>query len=288
MNQRRWISLGLLLLCLLNCTSGICETKFDDKDHNRWTEEILFGNPSYRSSKPESIVTAIDCLEDALLLCIDQFNMSYQRKLDSLNMQKIPGIPTDISAIDFSAGTNHRVFTHRGWYHVYADFEIQRGHADVRKQLLFAVVNHVFSFEKDCSSPERAEKVCDSMCCLLYVTHILGDRYHSKAYYGANSTLLLAEETESIIHDLLVCLPVLFLEQEKTGDGDYKQLINGLRNLSSKILRERRQATTNEELLEIDKRYSVDVKALLVKYIPNLLNKQSWFTTVFPTSWSSN
>ena len=233
-------------------------------------------------------MVAIDCLEDALLLCIDQYNGRYQKKLDSLNMQRIPGLPKDISAIDFPAGTDHRVYTHRGWYHVYADFEIQKGHADVRKQLLYAVVDHVFDFKKHCSSPERAAENSDSMCCLLYVTHILGDRYHSKAYYGANSTLLLAEETESIIHDLQICLPILFHEQKKANDNDYKQLINGLDNLSSIIIRERRDATSKEALLAVDKVYSVKVKELLAKYVPKLLNKQTWFTEVFPIVWSGD
>ena len=287
MDCKRWFSIVLLVIILCSCISGYGE--FSARDHNRWTEEIIFGNNSYKNYKTRNIVQAVECLEDAILLCIDQFNMGYQDKLANLNALHIPGIPTDISAIDFSAGANHRVYTHRGWYHTYAEFEIEKGHADVRKQLLYSVVDYVFSFKKHYSTSETAAKACDAMCCLLYVSHIIADRYHSDVYNGAESTLLLAENTESVIHDLLECLPVLFLDQKKESDVVYDQLIFKLRNMSATIISERRRAEEGEEskkeLLSIDKKYAEDLKDTLAKYIPELLYKQDWFIEIFPLVW---
>ena len=288
MNCKRWTAIALLVILLCSCVSGFGE--FSARDHNKWTEEIIFGNNSYKSYKPRSIVQAVECLEDAILLCIDQFGNNYGDKLDRLNVLNIKGIPSDLSSIDLKAsGKTHRSFTHRGWYHSYDKDEIGQGHADVRKQLLYSVVDYVFDFKKHCSTTERAEKVCDAMCCLLYVTHIIADRYHSDVYNGAGSTLLLAENTESVIHDLLECLPVLFLDQKKDSNADYNQLIIKLQNLSATIIRESRRAETSEdaknELLSIDKKYAEELKEILARYIPELLYKQNWFVEVFPLEW---
>ena len=288
MKRKRWISIVLLILILFTYVPTYCETWQDARDHNRWTEAVLFGNQSYKSYKPPNITQAVECLEDALLLCIDQFNGYYKDKLEFLNSLKIPGIPKDISEIDFSSSPDkHRIYTHRGWNHKYTVNEIAIGHADIRKRMLYSVVDHVFDFKKYCSTPERAEKVCDSMCCLMYVSHVLADRYHSQKYYGGSVMVLLAEETDSIIHDLLQCLPVLFLEQEKERDSSYNLLISELKNLQPKILKEQKEYEKDTgKLLAIDKEYSAQIKDLLVRYIPILLKKQPWFTAVFPTEWS--
>ena len=176
--------------------------------------------------------------------------------------------------------------THRGWNHTYTYFELEKGHADIRKDILKSVVCYVFDFKKYLPSAEHVEAVSDAMCCLLYNTHILGDRYHSKAYYGAASTLLLAEDSESIIHDTLELMPILFNEQRRSRD--YKALERQLKMYSKRIIHERRKVITNEELLVIDKKYAPEIKDLLSSYIPDLLIQQSWFSAVFPVEWESN
>ena len=280
----------LIVLFLVSCAlNTIAYSDLDwksERDHNRWTEEIIFGNPSYKSSKPDSIELAIDQLEDAVLICIDQFNGHYVDKLADLNRYRIPGLPVDISAIDFPAGPNHRVYTHRGWNHKYTKYELEHGHADVRKEMLMSVVCYVFGFDDTLPATERSGTVSDAMCCLLYNTHLLGDRYHSDTYYGANSTLLLAEDSESIIHDTLELMPILFNEQRRSSE--YATLERQLRKFSDRIIRERRNVATNDELLAIDKKYTPEIKDLLKTYIPGLLQQQSWFSAVFPAEWESS
>ena len=254
-------------------------------DHNRWTECMLFGNESYTYAKPEEIRLRVEQLEDALLICIDQFNGYYEDKLAKLSF--IQGVPDDISAINFTAGnlkeeTSHRAYTHRGWNHSYND---QKSHPDIRKQILVSVVEHVFHFKRYYSS-EKADKACDAMGCLLYNFHIIEDRYHSKVYYGAASTLLLADasqQTETVIHDIQNSVRVLFPNVDKTNE-----LIVGLQRISGEIVAKRRVDPTNDGLLMIDRTYAVDLKNLLAQHLPELLQNEPWFREAFPSNWNSN
>ena len=254
----------------------------DQADHNRWTNAMIFGNESYASSKPKEIRAAVKQLDDAILLCLDQFNGSYADKLQGLIDASIPHIPFSITAINFKGSSKtHRVFTHRGWKHTYTPQEISFGHADTRRELLYAVVDHIFGFSKSEMTAETAEKKCNAMCCLLYVTHIIGDRYHSLQYYGAASTLLLAEETESVIYDLTECLPTLLSE------SDCSTLIMKLKSLSGEIRRDERNLS-KEELREVDSNYAAKLKNLLKDTLPDLLQNQSWFSKVFDAKWKSD
>ena len=87
---------------------------------------------------------------------------------------------------------------------------------------------------------------------------------------------------------IFICLPVLFLEEQKERNADYKELINGLKIFSDEIIQERRKHPNNDDLLEIDRKYSVKIKDHLKTYIPKLLRKRQWFLEVFPEKWSSD
>lgn len=257
-------------------------------DHNRWTEYMLFGNESYHYAKPVNIRTSVQQLNDALLLCIDQYNSSYSDKLARLCF--IPGVPDNISAIDFPAGTTHRSFTHRGWNHIYTDSEVRKSHPEIRKQILTSVVGYVFHFENYYSS-QQSEKMCDAMGCLLYNIHIIQDRYHSKVWYGAASTLTivnLSTRTESITHDLLECIQVLFSDSRKSNDSSYNSLENGIKKIASNYLSDTRDINSADDYLLIDRKYAGELKELLAKNLSKLLQKQSWFDTAFPSKWNSS
>ena len=280
-----------LMLCSFSMASfaEIEPVKWNDaKDHNRWTEWMLFGNPSYSSYKTPEIKLRVEQLEDALLLCIDQFNGSYEEKLAKLSF--IRNVPDELSSIDFKAGTNHRVYTHRGWNHVYAQFEIEKSHPDTRKQLLIAVVEYVFPIKRYTSS-EQATKVCDAMGSLLYNMHVIEDRFHSRAYYGAASTLLLSDsstQTESVTHDLLDCLPILFPNQKNEKNSADNELVSGLRRISNSVVSARKNNNSTEAFILIDRQYAEELKDLLAEYLPKLLQMQQWFLEAFPANWNSN
>lgn len=262
-------------------------------DHNRWTRAMIFGNESFTYTMDKKIKLRVTQLEDALLLCIDQYKGSYKDKLDKLCF--IDGVPSDLNAIDFTAGnfkeeTGHRAYTHRGWNHVYAEFEKEKSHPDIRKQILISVVSYVFGFQNS-KDGQQVDKVCDAMCCLLYNTHIIADRYHSESYHGALSTLLLANassQTESVTHDLLECLPSLFPNERKNRDSDYLELTSGIQRIAQNIVSERRNVKEKDTLLKIDQQYALELKNLLKNHVPKLLQKQPWFVRAFPSNWNSN
>ncbi len=294
MKTKAKIALFLVLLVINFNQSALAD--FDETDHNRWTETMLFGNPSYSSSKYPETKANVVFLEDALMICIDEFSTNRnkcQEKLNHLITAHVPNLPSDISVIDFTAGnfheeTSHRAYTHRGWYYEYNSFATEKSHPEIRRQILISVVDYVFSFNKYSTSPKQAEELCDAMCCFLYNTHIIADRYHSSAYYGAVSTLPLAYSgAESVIQDLLICLPVLFKDQVKS-DSNYSALIRKLQSMDSRIIKSHRANITSEEHLEIDQQYAKELRDILKQYIPDLLLQQTWFNHVFSLKWSGN
>lgn len=283
--------IALFLICLLlivTCSSAFSVTEDptkwrDEKSHNRWTQSIIFGNAAFTSYKDQSTVQKVEILEDAILLCVDQYNSSYSNKLISLNNMGIPEIPDSIDAINFTAGADHRTYTHRGWEHKYTEAEKNKGHSDIRKDILRNAVEFVFHFERCCSSSEQAEKTRNAMCCLLYITHILGDRFHSKTYYGAASMLILADDSkdsETVINDLRKCLPVLFPNQKSSVLKVNRKLVE----ISNEIVHCHRKYPDKNDWHKIDTKYAEMIKDLLKENIPNLLKHQIWFTNAFSLS----
>lgn len=287
MKTRRLIAIVLAFLLVVLCGfPGLAEKDpkhwGSQRDHNRWTNAILFGNESYTSFTTADNRKAIELLDDALLLCIDQFKGEYKDKLQKLNAAGIPGIPRDLSEIDLKNvnSKTHRVYTHRGWNFDYTPSEYEKGHADKRRDLLYAVVNYVFDFQHSGLSEDVAKNKCEAMCCLLYITHIIGDRYHSAQYYGAAITQIFAEGEGTVIGDLIKILPTLLSE------SDCSVLIMKLKSLSAEIIRSERKLT-GESLREVDSNYALELKVLLKYYLPDLLQKQSWFSNTFEEKWAS-
>ena len=81
---------------------------------------------------------------------------------------------------------------------------------------------------------------------------------------------------------------VLFMEQGKSGSSNYKELIRQLQKISSDIVNESRKTPHKEELLAIDQKYSEEIEKVLAKYVPDLLQVQPWFASVFPPEWRSS
>ncbi|MBO5567435.1 MAG: hypothetical protein J6A79_00575 [Clostridia bacterium] len=290
MMKKTAISLFLVLcICCISVISiaEVDPVKWNDaKDHNRWTEWMLFGNPSYSSYKTPEIKLRVEQLLDALLICIDQFNGHYKDKLGKLSF--IDGVPDDLAEIDFTAGNfnkeenGHRVYTHLGWNHNYNG---EKGHPEVRKQILTSVIEYVFQMKKHFPS-DKADKVRDAMGCLLYCMHIIEDRYHSTSYHGARSTLLLADassQTETVIHDLVESIQTIFPEVKRSDS-----LITSLQRMSNEIVAERRKDPTVDGQITVDRIYAAKLKDLLAEHLPGLFQKQPWFTGAFPLNWNSN
>ncbi len=295
MRIRKRITL-LIVLCMCSIAVLVSADEIsnrwkDARDHKRWTQWMLFGNPSYSSYKKDDIKTAVKQLHDAVLLCIDQCNGNYADKIEELSF--IQGVPDSLVAIDFKANNwneneSHRVYTHRGWNFKYNNFLAEKSHPDIRKQILNSVVEHVFHFSGFFQGKECTDK-CDAMSCLLYNMHIIEDRYHSAVWHGAANTLLLTDtssRTASVTHDLLHILPTLFSYQKK--DTHYLDLRNGIQSIAEKIIAERKIGDTTELYLKIDRKYAEELRDLLGRNLPALLANEQWFANVFPPKWGSS
>ena len=289
MRQKVLSCLCLVFLLVFSLPVKASETgKHGERDHREWMQGMIFGNASYESYKEEKLKKQLDLLENAILICLDQYNGRYQDKLDELNKEGIPGLPADITSINFSYNYLHRKFTHKGWYHSYGPLEIcGNSNPELRKTILRNTVDHVFKFRNYHMPAEKADAMCDAMSCLLYNTHLIADRYFSAQYYGNDVMLLLADDSnaETIISDLQKCLQVLFAEN---GGSELATLKRELDRLETEIIRERRK--NPNDLLSVDIKYAPALKQLLGEHLPALLYKQEWFSSeeVFPLRWNSS
>lgn len=87
--------------------------------HDEELEHVLFGSKHYKDSHLDD-KRNIQAIEDAIYLCVDQFNGNGTAELNRLvKEEKIPDIPKTIEEIDYKSNYTHRSHTHRGWNQVY-------------------------------------------------------------------------------------------------------------------------------------------------------------------------
>ena len=135
---------------------------FARDEHNAIFEKVMFSN--YNTVSKERI----KLLEDASYLCLDQFNGAGQRQLDNLRTNKVKNIPKTVDEFNFSDGSYHRRYTHRGWNYSYIN---DKANWSIRKRLLMGTVKKVFK--------NANESQVDSISALTYYIHILGDLLHA-------------------------------------------------------------------------------------------------------------
>lgn len=260
--------------------------------HDPILSSILFGNPNYKKNldTKSSKYTSLEALENAVALCLDQFNGNYTNELSALQKMKIHGIPNTIDEIDFNGNSHHRRFTHQGWNNKYI---IDKGHWETRKTLLLQTVNKVFGFQnragkwkilwidKDYGYSEQ----CDAFAELIYYIHILADIEESGMDEGYSDMIKLAlahPQTDSpdIYMELLRILPILF-ESQKTNSS-YTGLITDIK-LQAKNARS--FIADTPDLKSNYSEYQDYAKSLLKKLeakIPDLLAGEEFFAKVFP------
>jgi hypothetical protein len=283
----------ILIITLL--FSAIFLFASEEDEHNKQMLQVLFGRP-YTINEDEQ--RNIRPLEMAIYLTIDLYNgdtyvnkrgerYQAQRYLDDLKkfgVKKLPKLPI----IDFTAGSEHQRYTHRGWDWIdypsnYREYNFQNIW-NVRKQLVYlATLDKIFSFNR-----WEYEKR-DSFAALLYYVHILGDHIGDKkrSYMdripisprpdyrfnqsGENSN------NPTIYTELLYHLPRLFKEQ--TNSIDYGML---MRYLERNKNRQFSTGTTisDEEYAELQT-FAKETLDKLIEYIPRLLRNEDFFKRVF-------
>lgn len=218
----------------------------------------------------------------ASYLAIDQYNGSGIDDLRELKNYGIKWLPTSIIDINFTANSNHRTHTHRGWDTVYNP---DKGHWDIRKMILLSTVNNVFNFGSKTNNPERYEGQCNSFAALIYYVHLLGDTENSDDLNEALIMLPLGGRKDDIgiIHELLQHIEILFPKQH--ADPDYKELVNELKNIDSKLkpLVQQKGGLQKDDKESRDKyrSYATETLSVLEHYLYKLLKNEPFFKKVF-------
>ena len=230
---KRIVAALLAIVCLLLVTvTAYAHPKEGNDGHDQYMSWILFGSKTYKDtlSAASREHKAIEALENAVALCLDQYNGIYEEELEELQAMHIHGLPEDISEIDFSGNSFHRRYTHMGWDHSYT---IDKGHWEIRKTILLQTVNKVFGFQRFAGKWRFVlvdkdygyDAQCEAFAKFIYYIHVLADIPDSDMDRGYSSMIKLAEAHPSeddpdIYYELLKILPVVFSSQ--TTDPAYK------------------------------------------------------------------
>ena len=271
------------------------------QEHNKEIESILFNGG--KCNQPEKL----ELIFDALYLTVDQYKGNGKNHLDRLKAKYgaiVNELPDSISDIDFSAGSEHRKYTHRGWdfYYSYRPNNYDKSWQDTwirRKGILLYTVNNVLDFsEEEIDDGEKYCACCNSFCALVYYLHLLGDHeedhdkdsnrknyFEDKMGVGGlcdkvklgdkdiNNTLNL-----DMIDEILYHSAVLFSDQ--TMSPTYILYTMKLKSLDSKF-----KKIVNEDgaITDYDRYYlyTEELKQILTKNLYKMLMKEEYFSKTF-------
>ncbi|MBR3315763.1 MAG: hypothetical protein IKG18_16685 [Atopobiaceae bacterium] len=298
--------MAIMIACL--CMVIPCYAYLTE-DHNAQIEYVLFGDGDYKSNHPKH-ADMIQSIEDAVYLCVDQYNGNGQDKLDYLIKERdVPDLPKSIEAIDFSGNYAHRGPTHSGWNGEHA----KKCQWPVRQRILLNTVKHELFpsdatlltwfpwaeeivFKNEVARRGESDKQCESFCIMLYYVHILGDHIYAgdEARNNKDGELTLKQKqtglayidpltrpndtvNPGIIPDLESCFAVLFASQEDSGL--YRDLISKLdeyKQISDSLVNSKGGIDTEEEFEKYNQ-CSKDLLETLAEYVPEMLRKEPFF-----------
>ena len=305
---KRIISFFLVLvLCLSNFVTSYAH---DREEHDEEIEYVLFGNRDYKKTHPTDSNT-IKAIEDALFLCIDQYNGSGKDELENLlNNENVPDIIKSIDEINYTSNYSHRSLTHRGWNITYDE----KAHWPLRQQILRNTVQKELFSSLDTPlswfpwlseivyGKNNYDKQLESFCILLYCVHILGDHIEAgeekEIGQGETRPKTLKEKTTGLayilplshtedrdnpglIPDLIKNCEILFESQSDTYSfKNLMQELEELRYQSEEIYESKGGVNTDIKFDE----YNACAKNLLevlATYIPGMLKKEKFFSNTF-------
>ncbi len=258
--------------------------------HDQIMSWILFGSKGYKStlSKTSDEFKALEALENAVALSIDQYNGNYEDELNELQAMRICGLPDSISEINYRGNEYHRRYTHMGWNYNYKEADI--AHWDVRKNILLQTVNKVFHFSWLTSNFAFVSKYidfteqCKAFSALLYYIHIIADISGSNYKQGYEVVCKLAIASPStanpdIYSELLNILPIIFESQQDTLA--YKGLVTDIKIQAIQA----RNFTENTPDIESSyseyQKFADDLLNKLASKLPSLLQQEPFFRNVF-------
>ena len=265
--MKRFIAWVLVIISLISFS--ISAFAHDKDAHDKVVKDVLFGEnrAAFMGEQQEKL----NYLLNAVAICLDQYNGKYNDELQELNDGGVSGIPESINEIDFKGNEYHRMFTHRGWNHIYP---LDRGKWETRKTILLQTVKDVFDFHSRIKLVGflRIEKEysdqCDAFAAFLYYLHILGEyvpsKEHEESGEGNSATMRVmiplarqhpGECNEDVFWELERILPIVFKASVK--EKDYSGLEVAISDLEQEA---RKLGDINDENLQ---QYRGIVKRLL-------------------------
>lgn len=261
--------------------------------HDKELMSVLF-EPGFSKYKSTKVKNAVNALEAASQLTIDQFGGTGKDNFLLLKEYGALGLTWSFSDIDYSvdidnnskkiSASTHRKYTHQGWDIEEIGFGTKNAVSfwKKRKKVLLNTVNTVFDFGAF-SNSLRFDPKCDAFCGLVYYVHILGDYDEADNYKKLALVIPLAGRNDKydMISQLKKHLDVLFSDHKESSE--YKTLIRDLDSIeksASKIYRSTGGVNTDQEFEEYQK-CSKDLMKALQNHIPTLLKQESFFSEVF-------
>lgn len=276
---------GLLLVVLMALASTTPVHANDRKGHDEHMSAILFGDTPTKNAE------ALEMLEAASYLAVDQYNSNGQSDLDLLTSKWIIGIPNSIDAIDFTSNATHRNHTHRGWdFTEYAKYNENddKAHWKTRKNILLATVNKVFGFGLFSGLMRKYNEKCNSFAALVYYIHILGDHIEDEDKFVASG------ETERKATNLVIPIardhpgetnPDMIWELEKhlkvLFDTSTNKSAYGNLEMALKEFRERAGVDSSRTAGVSSNAYAEELLGILKDSVPGLLKKEDFFVSIF-------
>ena len=276
--MKRWFCLGLLIILLTSVTS-LCFAH-DKRGHNQDLEEVLFGKGFDSKALSDQAKQTVDAIEAASYLAIDQYNGNGADELKLLKDQNILGLPDDISEIDFTANSQHRSFTHRGWDYFYTN---DRAHWNTRKSILLNTINEKFDFGEKSNQIVGFNKKCNSFSAVIYYIHIIGDHIEDKSYKYSDLKIAVGgtNDDQNIIKELLKHSEILFSNPRTMIQRiRFTQRLKSLDGKFKKIVLSEGGVNSNEKYNKYHM-YCEELLQILKEEMPYLLKKEEFFSKVF-------
>ena len=281
----------VFIMIVSTVSPAFAKQKEEENGHDQQMSLILFGSKDYKGSLSHSSdeYKALEALENAVALCIDQYNDSYKKELKKLKKMHIHGLPGSLDEINFSGNQHHRRYTHKGWKYVYPD---DKGHWNIRKTILLQTVNKVFKFQS-CAGEWKFlglkkdygfDKQCEAFASFLYYIHILVDIPKSGMNEGYSDMIKLAlpnptEDAPDIYYELERILPVVF--EAQISDPSYVGLITDIKLQAGDARQFVRDTPELKDNYDQYKEYANNLLKKLGSKISFLLKKEKFFKDVF-------
>ncbi len=287
------MSLLLALILLLSLWSPAYA--HDKSEHDPILEKVLFGTPQFLGSlkKGSRAYKALDAMEDAVAICLDQYNGTYSDLLAELHLYNVHGIPDTIKEIDFPGNQYHRRYTHRGWSFNYAQADLAKW--SIRKNLLLQSVNYAFGFQKKAGTWISYGKAkdygftpkCDAFAAFIYYIHVLADYTASDKGTVHGYVIPLARlhpnsnGNEDLFGELERYLPLVLERAAAENDIAYCGLMHDIKAMHSTGIAYEEAGGVTDESFPQYKELAQKLLDKLKTKIPGLLQQEPYFAELF-------